>query len=355
MLNIEKDLKDEFLNYNNKKIKEENVKEYLNSLKNEELTRFAIVQVLVDCDYSNLFKVKGLNNRPKKYIIEYIIQNLNNILGSYIKIIKTNELEQLKFIIKNNNKEIKYENYLVTLHFINILKQYSLAKVEYNQKKDTIKIYMPKEYIKIFNKALKNEKILEENKYNNYVFEYVGNVVNTYGIVTLKKLHELFCIQMFKIEDSELQHIIAAFTFCNEVYMYDYEEDILVCGLEFFDEDDAIEFYSKQKMSYKKYSKDAYKKISNFEYLDNLKSYKKFINHLCRYYDGISNDLEFIREFIVINYISMAQLSIEKADDSFRTNIIQIFEADNYEIENLLKLVKNIFMEYPKWLKRGNI
>ena len=51
-MNIEELIKNDFLNFNNKKVKEESLEEYLKSLKNEELTRFAITQVFVE-NYKN--------------------------------------------------------------------------------------------------------------------------------------------------------------------------------------------------------------------------------------------------------------------------------------------------------------
>lgn len=88
---------------------------------------------------------------------------------------------------------------------------------------------------------------------------------------------------------------------------------------------------------------------------EKLKPYKKFIDYLCRNYDGIYEDIEFINEFIIYDYIGFAQISIEDADSAFKTNIIKILEIDNIELEKLLKLMKNIFKEYPKWIKRGNV
>lgn len=355
MYEFEEIMKNEFLKFNNKKVKEETLNEYLASLKNEELTRFAITQVFVDKDYYNLFKVKNLNNRAKKYIIDYIMDNLDKILESYIKIIRTHELEQLKTVIKNNNKKLIFGSLPISIHFINILKNFSLAKVEYNDKDDSLKIFMPNEYIDIFNSCIKNKKLLEVNKFNNQVYDYAETVINTYGIVTLDKLHELFENQMFKIDKDELQHIIASIAIYEEMYIYEYNGEMLLCNLEFADEDFALDFYDNQKMDYKKYSKEDYKKISNCTYVEKLKSYKKFINYLCKNYEGISEDIEYINEFIVYDYINFAQISIEDADHAFRTNIVKILETDDKELEDLLKLMKNIFNEYPKWYKRGNI
>lgn len=348
-------LRDEFLNSNNKRIKDETIEEYLASLKNCELTRLAITQVFVDMDYVKLFKVKNLNNRPKKYIIDYIMDNLDAILRSYIKIIGTDELEQLKLVMNNNGKKVIFGKFPISIHFINILKNFSLAKVEYNKKEDSLKFFMPQEFIKIFEDGLKDKKLLEENQYNSKAFAYVKTVVDTYGIVTLNKLHELFETQMFKIDITRLQHIIESISMYEEIYIYYYNNEVLLCSLEFDTEDMALNFYNKQKMTYKKYSKENYKLISDYTYVKKLKSYKKFVNYLCKNYVGISEDMDYIDEFIVYEYISFAQLSIDEADQAFKANIVEIFEVNDKELEEMLGLIRNIFNEFPKWIKRGNV
>ena len=135
------------------------------------------------------------------------------------------------------------KNYRYQYNFINFLYIFSIVKVEYNSKKDSLKFFMPKEFIDIFESSLKNKKILEENKFNNKVYDYVETVINTYGIVTLNKLHELFENQMFKIDKDELQHIIASIAIYEEVYIYEYKGKMLLCNLEFADEDLALVFY----------------------------------------------------------------------------------------------------------------
>ena len=86
------------------------------------MTRLAITQVFVDEDYYSLVKVKNLNNRPKKYIISYIMDNLNKILESYIKIIRTGWLKQLKIVIDNNKNEIKFEKLPISIQFYKFFK-----------------------------------------------------------------------------------------------------------------------------------------------------------------------------------------------------------------------------------------
>ena len=43
------------------------------------------------------------------------------------------------------------------------------------------------------------------------------------------------------------------------------------------------------------------------------------------------------------------------AKDNFINNIQEILEADDKTLNELLTLIDNIFKEYPKWIKRGNI
>ena len=354
MFDIDEIIKEEYLSTNNKKVSNETMNEYLTSFKNEELTRFAITQVFVDKDYINLFKIKNLNNRPKKFIIEYITKNLDKILKSYIKIIKDVELEQLKLIIDNNGKKLFFEERPISIHFINFLKTFSLAKVEYNHKDESIKTFMPKEFIKILKSSLNNKELLEINKYNNKIFDYAETIINTYGIVSLEKLHEIFESQMFKIDIDELNHIIEFKSMFEEINIYLYNEKKLLCNIEFSDEDFALSFYEEQKMHYKKFSKEDYRLISEGNYVDKLKSYKKFVNYLCRNYVGINSDMEFIKEMIVNDYMYSAQTCIKEADDNFKKNIQDFIETDEQILNELLVLIKNIYKEYPKWIKRGN-
>lgn len=355
MIELERIIKEELLGCNNKKIKEETLNEYLGSLKSKELLRMAIFPAFIDDDFSVFAKVERLNNKPKKDIIDYVTKNLDRILESYIKIIRTNEINQLKIVIKNTDKKIIFGDLPISIHFLLFLKNSFMAKVEYNNKDDSFRVFMPEEFITIFNNCFENKELLKLNKFNNNVYNYVENVINTYGVITIDKLYELFEKQMFKISESKLRHIITIFTVYEDENVYEYDGKAILYSSSFESNDDALTFYNSQKMDYKKYSKEDYKNIANFQYTEKLKSYKKFINYLYRNYCDISEILDYIKNFIIYDYLASAQLSIEEADNNFRTNIIKILEADNKEVEELLRLMKNIFNEYPKWIKRGNI
>ena len=53
--------------------------------------------------------------------------------------------------------------------------------------------------------------------------------------------------------------------------------------------------------------------------------------------------------------INFAQISIEKADNTFRNNIIELFDLNDITLEIMLSMVKDIYSDYPKCIKGGNV
>lgn len=350
-------IKEEILIKNNKKIKEETLEEYLSSFKNEELTRLAVLHVQVDKDYKDLFKIKNLKNKPKKYIIDYITCNLDKILKCFTKIITNNNLEQLKKIISKQN-DINYNMYKLNLsfHTILFLKSFALAKVEYTKKTSTLRIYIPLEFRMILDKYLNDSNLLNENKQFNKVCDYVEAMLDVYGVIPLSELHEIFEKQVFKIELEDLEHIIESKCMIDDLFnTYLYDGDKLICAIIFDFEDNALDFYENQKGCYKKYGKKTLEMIKNGAYVETLKSYKKFVNYLCRNFDNVSQDIENIKQMIILDYIDTAQISEEKANSNFNNNIRMMFELNDQDLEEMRLFVSNIYDEYPKWKKRGNV
>ena len=52
------------------------------------------------------------------------MDNLNKILESYIKIIRTGWLKQLKIVIDNNKNEIKFEKLPISIQFYKFFKDF---------------------------------------------------------------------------------------------------------------------------------------------------------------------------------------------------------------------------------------
>lgn len=350
-------IKEEILVNNNKKIKEESLDEYLRSFKTKELIRLAVLHIQVDKDYKDLFKIQNLSNKPKKYIIDYITCNLDKILRCYIKIITKKNLGQIKKIISKQD-DVNYNMYKLNLsfHTILFLKSFALAKVEYTKKTNFLRIYIPLEFRMILEKYLNDSNLLNENKRFNIVCDYVEAMLDIYGVILFSELHDIFEKQIFKIDAKDLEHIIESKCIVDDLFnIYPYDGDKLICDITFTLEDDALDFYENQKGFYKRYGKKTLEMIKNDTYVENLNSYKKFVNYLCRNFDNISEDIETIKQFIVLDYIDTAQISKEEANNNFNNNINKLFELDEKELEEMRYFVCNIYDEYPKWKKRGNV
>ena len=348
-------LKKDILTKNNKKVKEQTLKRYLKSFDLDELIRFLTPKVFVDEETGNISDMEMININSKKNLINYITNNLEDILKCFIEKTRTEEVNQLKFILENNNKDLLFDECPLSLNFINDLKILCFTKVYYNNKKDLIKFFMPIEFIEIFNKILKDKEVLEKNKYYNDIYDYTESIINTYGIITLTKLLELFEKQMFKIEEEKLINIVNLSLSYDKLIFHPSEEDVLVCNLEFSNEDAAEEFYKDQTEDYKVYSKEEYKKISSYDYLYKLKSYNELKNYFSNNYKTIEIDFEKFKKSIVTNYINIAQVSIDSANEFFKIHIKYFIEVDNEKEDYILKLVNDIFENYPKWRKRGNV
>ena len=354
---IDEIIKEEILVKNNKKVKEETLEEYLSGITKDELARLAFFQAFADQDYEDIFKIKNLKKMSKKDIINYITDNLDKILKCFIKVMSENCLIQLKKIISKQN-DINYDMSKLNLsfHTLGFLKSFSLAKVEFNKQTEVLKIYFPKEFVTILEKCLTDVNILDENRKFNKVCDYVESTLEIYGIIPLSQIHEIFERQLLKIELEQLEHIIEIKNIIDDVFVLcNYENDKLICEMDFTDKDDAINFYEKQKGNYKKYGKKTLEMIKNDTYVETLKSYKKFVNYLCRNFDDVSEDIEEIKNFIVLDYINSAQISKEIADINFKNNIDKMFDIPENEKEKLRMLVSDIYDEYPKWRKRGNV
>lgn len=193
----------------NKRIKqEESLESYLKCFNNRELTLMSIFKVYASQDEDDLFKVYDLNHRFKKYIIDFIKPNVEEIWTSFFKIVPVEMLELFQHIANNNGLlEYTFDDFDVDLLTISMLKNYALAKVEYSKKQEKVKIFMPQEFCDAIHLCLKNKKIIEENKRNNEIFDYVNGLLEAYGMIEINKLYDIVKEES-KINIEEFNQII---------------------------------------------------------------------------------------------------------------------------------------------------
>lgn len=348
-------IKETFKN-NHKKINEkETLEEYLSSFKNEELTRLSITHVWFEDNIEELIEVHNLNKKPKKDIIKYITDDLYKIFSIYGKILCETDLKDLtKIVDDGGNYKVSFDDFEFPLSFINLLNNLSLAKIYYDEKNEMLQIFINKDITNVLKDILHDKDIINYNKQFNEICGYTEGVLNAYGVVPLSVLHELFEKQMYKIDIEELNKVIGGKALFDEIFnMCEYDNDMLIGGLDFYMEDEIINFYNKQEGEYKYYSKRDFLLLKDDKYMKSFKSYKNLIKYLKANFEGIDNTEE-IDMFVIMDYISTAQISVEDADDNFNNNIDELFEVDEIEKTRIRNMVRQIFNEYPKWKKRGN-
>lgn len=349
---------DEILLDENKKINENwSLEEYLRSFRADQLTILAVVYVWKSRNYIELIKIKNMAKKKKDNAINYVLENMNEIIKTYIKVLPTEILNQLKKISKSDGV-VSYNIYenLYSLHFLLFLKRNALGRVYFDNKNDIINIYIPSEFKNIIKDALNDKNIIKENNKNNKIYKFTLDCMDTYGILTMDELYRLCSKFKLGINIDELNTILNSYLFVDEGFnLYEYEDSMLVANLE-FDYDEATNFYENNTYNLnEKLTLNDIENIGNYKYIHKLKSYKKLINWLDDRYVGIKEDHELIDELIVIDYITSAQTSLDTANKNFKINIDEFLEIDIYEKNIVAKMLEDIFLESPKWSKRGNI
>ena len=131
------------------------------------------------------------------------------------------------------------------------------------------------------------------------------------------------------------------------------DDEILVCGIEFDEENLALDFYSKMQGNYKKFTKKEYEMFCNDTYIETLNSYKELVKYLEYNYD--IEDISVIKDLLILDYVEVSQLDSLKANNSLEEHIKEFFEVDKLQLGIISSMIKNIYDEYPKWIKKGDI
>ena len=349
-------LKEEMLGKDNVKVKNETLEKFLNNHKTKELVKMCLISWIGKVEANELLKINGYANKPKNEIIEYINNNLEDILYCYLEMFNDYELEQLKILMNRNGKKVYFAKKDISIGFLTFIKTHALGNVEYNKEEDYVKVFIPEKFIKIFRKGLRDYDLLDRNKLIQEVSHFIDLIVNAYGIISIKKIHEIFAKLMYKIDINKLIEIVFINSAHTEnTFLCTYRKEQLVFGVDFEDDKDAIEFYKKQEGEYKLFSLKDYEALYDGSYMYTLKSYNELANYLIKKYKLSNADLDYIDEYMINDFMMCSQTDPVLAETHFKYKIKKRFDADNETINEALILLKNIYNEYPKWSKRGNI
>lgn len=351
-------IKNEMLLNDNKKINEKwTLKEYLKSFDIKQLTMMAVIHFWENQNFESLLKIKNMANKKKGYVVNYVFENIEEIIKTYVKILPKHILNQLNNTTKNIDiiSYNLYEN-IYSLQFLIFLKKTMLGRVYLDTKSNMIQIYIPNEFKNIIKMALKDKNIIKENNKYNEIYKFTIDCMNVYGILTMDELYTLCSKFKLGVNIDELNTILNSYMFVDEEFnLYEFNDTILVANIE-FDASEAIDFYKNSNGDLNgTLTLNDIRKIGDYKYIYKLKSYKKLINWLDDRYEGIKEDHKLFDELIIFDYINSAQTSLETANKNFKENIEEFLEIDIFEKNIVGKMLEDIFKECPKWKKRGNI
>ena len=336
----------------NSKIKDSSSYDYLNCLTKTELFK---VLSLYRLSMDDVIEAYVLENKSKKQLIKYITENLDKVMEINFRYIKNKDLNTLKNILPKiieKDFDITEDNIPFTL--FTYLKKLNLSKFEVEDEK--IKMFMPKEFCESFLKILKNQKQLKDNKKMTDIFDYICALTNTYGIIDLDNLHRLFKKDMYDIDKDEFIKTLSSLDKVHdEINMFEYGDNYIICTIDFMDEQVAVNFYEEQAGDYTEYTKEELALIKNGTFIRKSSHFKEFTDYINSKFELTNKDIDDILDMLVMEYILTASINEENANKNFLENASEMFDLSDEEIEEMRKITSQIYADYPKWIKRGAI
>lgn len=336
----------------NSKIKDLSAHDYLNGFTKTEL--FNVIS-LYKLSMKDVIEAYVLDNKSKKELIKYIIENLENILKINFKYIKNKDLNFLKNTLpKIIEKDFDITNDEIPLSLFLYLRRFKLAKFECSD--ESLKMFMPKEFCEVLLNILKDKKLITKNKKYNDIFDYICALTNTYGIINLDNLYHFFEKDMEKIDKNIFIKMINSYDISDDnINVFEYGSEYIICSMDFTDEEAAVNFYENQKGEYVKYSKEDLILIKNGTFIRKSKHFKEFTQYLNDKFELSEKDIDDIIDILVLDYIFTASVNIDKANNNFINNASEMFDISEEEINEMKQIVYSIYMDYPKWSKKGAI
>lgn len=349
---MREEITESILEYVSKKANEQTFEEYLKKLNKNELKRLSI-QHLVDDD-KKIKEIIEITNLKKEELIDYIKENKKEIIIYQLEIIDKiirKDLSKISFNISKNNY-ILDKTALKTILFIS---DNNIGSIEYNKENGKAKVFIPKEFNEIILENINKKSVIEKaDNYNKFI-DYIDLVLEAYGMISFDKIYEMYKNQIQNIDEKEFKNFLRKASILEEnINIINMDEEIIVYGLGFEDEDEVCEFYhSQEEKEYKDYTKKQLIEIHNYEYLKKINEYKDIQKYIEKEYTKDNYLKETIQD-LVTDYLYTAQLNIEKAKTNFIINYRKLFEASSSDTKYLIEKLEIILDKYPKWIKKGN-
>lgn len=342
-------LQDAFLDFfeEQKDIKEMSAKEFYNSLDKNSLNNIIVTYYILSNNEEDLKDF--ISYKPKKSeMIDFICENLKEIIKSCLincELDTCNEI--LSIASKKGIRKFDDGNFKPLLSIVDL----KLGCVKYDKKTKKMLVFIPEEIRKNIICIFKDDNIIECIKENDNLGNIILGIMSTYGVIELNRLG-----QLLEIDSNYLLEYILRRKVSNEICEICYNNGNILIGSIGLDEKFMLDLNEMhKKYNIRKYSLDDYKKIECGEYLESLKSYKKLVKYLKDEYRFSNPDLVMFRDLVVLNFINNTEEKEFDATEALYRDLDDFIEKDEVEYKKIEKMVKDIYKEYPKWEKFGNI
>ena len=281
--------------------------------------------------------------------IQRIIDNkLEDIIKTYIRFLPQESIRSLREIIAEDYDDIIFED---SVNTYNILRKQNIITTDYDEKNKLIRCKMKKEYKDIFCNHINDHVLQKDNLLFHELINFIKLYLNAYGVIDINTLNNFINKNLRYIGENDLyKYILIENLLTNSICIYEN----LVYSNRFTSTGELLDFYNSQEGEYRIFTSKELKSLLENTYILDLDSYEKIKNYFDLRYYHIENYVYKVNG-VIKDYLDDRQISKEKADNNLLDYINDYFDVDEDILNSLKELLNNLYLEYPKWIKKGNI
>ena len=284
----------------------------------------------------------------KDDIQRIIDSNLEEIIKTYIRFLPQESIRSLREIIAEDYDDIIFED---SVNTYNILRKQNIITTDYDENKKLIKCKMKREYKDIFFNHINDHVLQKDNILFHELISFIKLYLNAYGVIDINTLNNFINKNLRYISENDLyKYILIENLLTNSIYIHEN----LVYSNRFTSTGELLDFYNSQEGEYRIFTSKELKSLLENTYILDLDSYEKIKNYFDLRYYHIENYVYKVND-VIKDYLDDRQISKEKADKNLLDYINDYFDVDEDILNSLKELLNNLYLEYPKWIKRGNI
>lgn len=365
MDNILEELNNNEMSYEVLEIEKYNtLKDYLEEYRKVTLMYLcSTLKLIVDINFSPEI---DFTFRKKEVYIEEILDIIANNLNKILQILRKSELELLKDISKYGILGIEPEVNKEVEKGIQVLTRLGLVFVQYKNingaAEDLLEIMkQDQEELIIANMHVPTDiryKILENikksySRRNESILNLINSCINIYGAIYITELYDILKLLIQDLTKKEVEEIIAFRTIIESELFIINEENTMIFRLDLANKNEEAKKIAKIRKE--KYTLGFYLENIDSTYVHKFPEYKQGLELIesTEIISQIENKEEY--EMMIQTYINLSQINPKEAKKIIK-KAIRIFPAiSNKEVKELLAILDEIVVKYPKWNQGGKI